>query len=171
MPTQRCTVHKHRNLLVHAPQRLHDEVSSDYNDMIYATSAAEIAVRRRPFIRKWRLKCKAVADSLEEAGERLFTFTRLPISQWKSARTTDEIDKPFFAGFARVILQPLLSVEGTVASDNRPWGSRGCSVQRQILWTAHRHARRNLVGVVLSPCTGDRGAKSKSDDESLAAQP
>jgi transposase-like protein len=64
VPRQRCTVHKHRNLLAHAPQRLHEEVSADYNDMIYATSAAEIEVRRRAFIRKWRLKCKAVADSL-----------------------------------------------------------------------------------------------------------
>src|SRR5256714_12043834 len=44
VPTQRCTVHKHRNLLAHAPQRLHEEVSADYNDMIYATSAAAIEV-------------------------------------------------------------------------------------------------------------------------------
>ena len=36
MPVQRCTVHKHRNLLAHAPERLHEEVSADYNDMIYA---------------------------------------------------------------------------------------------------------------------------------------
>src|SRR5690348_15871997 len=89
----RCTVHKHRNLLAHAPQRLHDEVSADYNDMIYATSATEIEVRRRAFIRKWRLKCKAVADSLEEAGDRLFTYTRLPVSQWKSARTANTIER------------------------------------------------------------------------------
>jgi hypothetical protein len=88
-------IHKHRNLLAHAPQRLHEEVSADDNDMIYATSAAEIEAYRRAFIRKWRLKCKAVADSLEEAGDRLFTFTRLPVSQWKSARTTDEMDKLF----------------------------------------------------------------------------
>jgi transposase-like protein len=47
VPTQRCTVHKHRNLLAHAPQRLHDEVSADYNDMIYATSPVEIEQRRR----------------------------------------------------------------------------------------------------------------------------
>src|SRR5207302_1540676 len=93
VPTQRCTVHKHRNLLAHAPQRLHEEVSADYNDMIYAASAAEIAARRRAFIRKWRLKCKAVADSLEEAGDRLFTFTRLPADQWKSARTTNAIER------------------------------------------------------------------------------
>src|SRR5271168_798634 len=93
VPTQRCTVHKHRNLLAHAPQRLHEEVSADYNNMIYATSSTEIEAHRRAFIRKWRLKCKAVADSLEEAGERLFTFTRLPVSQWKSARTTNAIER------------------------------------------------------------------------------
>src|SRR5512133_1776684 len=59
VPTQRCTVHTHRNLLAHAPRRLHEEVSADYNDMIYATSAAEIEVRRRAFIRKWRLKMQS----------------------------------------------------------------------------------------------------------------
>jgi transposase-like protein len=78
VPVQRCTVHKHRNLFAHAPERLHDEITADYNDMIYATTPEEIEVRRKAFIRKWRLKHRAVADSLEEAGERLFTFTRLP---------------------------------------------------------------------------------------------
>src|SRR6202040_1138796 len=80
VPVQRCTVHKHRNLLAHAPERLHDEITADYNDMIYATTREEIATRRKAFIRKWRLKHRAVADSLEEAGERLFPFTRLPPS-------------------------------------------------------------------------------------------
>jgi len=93
VPTQRCTVHKHRNLLAHAPQRLHEEVSADYTDMIYADSLAEIEWRRRAFVRKWRLRCKALADSLEEAGGRLFTFARLPRSQWKSAPTTNAIER------------------------------------------------------------------------------
>ena len=70
VPAQRCTVHKHRNLLAHAPERLHEEISADYTDMIYAETAKEIEARRRAFLRKWRLKCRAVADSLEEAGER-----------------------------------------------------------------------------------------------------
>src|SRR5204862_7401443 len=87
VPVQRCTVHKHRNLLAHAPERLHEEISADYNDMIYAESRAQVEARRKAFLRKWRLKHGAVADSLEEAGDRLFTFTRLPPSQWKSART------------------------------------------------------------------------------------
>jgi transposase-like protein len=60
---------------------------ADYNDMIYAAWAAEVEQRRRTFIRKWRLKCKAVADSLKEAGDRLFTFTWLLLSQWRSTRT------------------------------------------------------------------------------------
>ena len=74
---QRCTVHKHRNLLAHAPERLDEEVSADYHDMIYAGTPKGIETRRKSFIRKWRLKCRAVADSLEEAGDRLFTF--LPV--------------------------------------------------------------------------------------------
>ena len=30
---------------------------------------------------------------LQEAGNRLFTFTRLPPSQWRSARTTNAIER------------------------------------------------------------------------------
>ena len=92
-PVQRCTVHKHRNLLAHAPERLHEEISADYTDMIYAATAKEIEARRKAFLRKWRLKCRAVADSLEEAGQRLFTFARFPESQWKSIRTTNAIER------------------------------------------------------------------------------
>ena len=84
---------RHRNLLAHAPERLHEEISADYNDMIYAATREEIEKHRKAFIRKWRLKHRAVADSLQEAGERLFTFTRLPPSQWRSVRTTNAIER------------------------------------------------------------------------------
>jgi transposase-like protein len=77
LPIQRCTVHKHRNLLAHAPRHMHDEPTADDRDMIYADTAAEIEKRRKAFLRKGRLKCPAVADSLEEAGARLSAFTRL----------------------------------------------------------------------------------------------
>ena len=33
VPVQRCTVHKHRNLLAHAPDRLHEEITADYTDI------------------------------------------------------------------------------------------------------------------------------------------
>ena len=93
LPIQRCTVHKHRNLLAHAPKHMHEELGNDCRDMIYAATAAEAETRRKAFVRKWRLKCRAVADSLEEAGDRLFTFTRLDPSQWKAARTTNAIER------------------------------------------------------------------------------
>jgi putative transposase len=115
VPTQRCTVHKHRNLLAHAPQRLHEEVSADYTDMIYADSLAEIEERRRAFVRKWRLRCKAVADSLEEAGDRLFTFTRLPRGQWKSARTTNAIERLHEEFKRRIKTQTVLPSAETAA--------------------------------------------------------
>lgn len=34
-----------------------------------------------------------MARSLEEAGDRLFTFLRFPPSQWKSLRTTNAIER------------------------------------------------------------------------------
>jgi len=60
---------------------------------VHAGSAAEVVAKRKVFLGKWKLRCRAVADSLEEAGERLFTFLRYPLEQWRSVRTTDEIDK------------------------------------------------------------------------------
>jgi transposase-like protein len=38
---QGCTVHKNRNLLAHAPDQLHDELSADYKDMIHADTKQE----------------------------------------------------------------------------------------------------------------------------------
>jgi transposase-like protein len=93
VPVQRCTVHKHRNLLAHAPKRLHDELSADYTDMIYAKTVRDVEAKHKAFVRKWRLKCPAVVDSLEEAGARLFTFLRYPPEQWKSIRTTNAIER------------------------------------------------------------------------------
>jgi putative transposase len=93
IPVQCRTVHKHRNILAHAPGRLHEEISADYTGMIYAGTKQEIETKRKAFIGEWRLKCKAVADSLEEAGDKLFTFTCFPKSQWKSIRTSHAIER------------------------------------------------------------------------------
>ena len=112
MLVQRCTVHKHRNLLAHAPDRLHEEVSADYNDMIYAASKPEIEVKRKAFICKWRVKCRAVAESLEEAGDKLFTFTRFPKSQWKSIRTSNAIERLHEEFKRRIKTQTVLPLGG-----------------------------------------------------------
>ena len=115
VPVQRCTVHKHRNLLAHAPERLHEEIAADYGDMIYAATRQEIEVPRKAFIRKWRLKHRAVADSLEEAGDRLFSFTRLPPSQWRSVRTTNAIERLHEEFKRRIKTQTVLPSADTAA--------------------------------------------------------
>ncbi len=98
VPLQRCTVHKHRNLLAHAPKRLYDKITADYTDMIYAATV---------------LRHRAVADSLEEAGEALFAFTRLPPSQWKSARATNAIERLHEEFKRRIKTQTVLPSDAT----------------------------------------------------------
>ncbi len=115
VPVQRCTVHKHRNLLAHAPERLHEEITADYSDMIYAATRDAIEGRRKAFLRKWRLKHRAVANSLEEAGDRLFAFTRLPPSQWRSARTTNAIERLHEEFKRRIKTQTVLPSADTAA--------------------------------------------------------
>jgi putative transposase len=83
--------------------------------MVYAATSEEIEARRKAFIRKWRLKHRAVADSLEEAGERLFTFTRLPPSQWRSARTTNAIERLHEEFKRRIKTQTVLPSADTAA--------------------------------------------------------
>jgi hypothetical protein len=48
---------------------------------------------RVAFVRKWKLRCKAVTTSFEEAGDDLFTFLRYPASQWKRLRTTNALER------------------------------------------------------------------------------
>ena len=85
---QRCTAHKLRNLTAKAPVRLREELAEDYRRMIYAeTPRPWSSSARGRFAKKWRLRCPAVAESLEEAGDELFTFLRFPRSQWKALRT------------------------------------------------------------------------------------
>ncbi len=83
--------------------------------MIYATSPTEIEERPPAFIRKWRPKCKAVADSLEEAGDRLFTVARLPPSQSKSAGTTNAIERLHEEFKRRIKTQAVLPSAETAA--------------------------------------------------------
>jgi putative transposase len=83
--------------------------------MIYAATAKEVEDRRKAFIRKWRLRYRDVATSLEEAGNRLFTFTRLPPGQWKSARTTNCIERLHEEFKRRIKTQTVLPSADTAA--------------------------------------------------------
>jgi len=116
LPIQRYTVRQHRNPSGHSPKQMHDELTEHYRDMIHADTAADIERRRKAFLRKWHLnmKCRAVADSLEKAGDRLFTFTRLDPSQCKSARTTNAIERLNEEFRRRIRTQTVLPCSDTV---------------------------------------------------------
>ena len=91
--SQRCTVHKHRNLLAHAPERLHDDVTADYTDMIYAATPEESSNAARPSSASGGCAIALSPTASRKPATRLFTFTRLPPSQWRSARTTNAIER------------------------------------------------------------------------------
>jgi transposase-like protein len=93
LAVQRCTAHKLRNLEAKAPARLREELAEDYRRMIYAETATAVEQARTRFTKKWRLRCPAVVESLEEAGDQLFTFVRFPVSQWKALRTTNALER------------------------------------------------------------------------------
>jgi transposase-like protein len=168
VPVQRCTVHKERNLLAHAPKHLHDAIKADFNDMMHARTATEVLARRKRFVAKWRLRCRAVADSLDEAGERLFTFLRYPPEQWRSLRTTDEIDKRFLASprgrsMARCGLRVRRGERPPTSLARRAAGPVRTSRSPALLWhaalwasaaTAPRGAHRHARPVPRSPSPG-----------------
>lgn len=90
---QRCTTHKLRNLEAKAPVRLREELAEEYRRMIYAETRTLVEQARTRFVKKWRLRCPAVVECLEEAGDDLFTFLRFPKAQWKALRTTNALER------------------------------------------------------------------------------
>ncbi len=90
---QRCTVHKLKNLLSHAPKHVHEAIRGDYHAIIYADSLAEAKSVRERFVKQWQNRCEGVVKSLLEAGDELLTFFRYPESQWRSLRSTNIIER------------------------------------------------------------------------------
>ncbi len=90
---QRCVVHKLRNLEASCPKKSWPQLRADYDAIVEAPSrnAAKAAYDR--FVRVWRLRCVAVADSLEEAGDELLTHYLFSKAQWRALRTTNAIER------------------------------------------------------------------------------
>jgi len=111
---QRCTVHKLRNLLAKAPCRLHDELTEDYRRMVYAAAADAVQTQRRAFRTKRRRLCRGFVESLDEAGDDLFTFLAFPRSPWKALRTTNALERINEEFRRRTTTQAMLPSEDAV---------------------------------------------------------
>jgi putative transposase len=90
---QRCAVHKLRNLLSHAPERLYEEIRTDFHAIVYAEDGIAGKAAYDRMLKKWRKQLEGVARSLEEGGLELLTFYQYPKSQWKALRTTNAIER------------------------------------------------------------------------------
>lgn len=90
---QRCVVHTLRNLDRHAPRHAREELAADYHRIIEAESGARARQAYHAFMAKWAKRLPKVVTSLQEAGEELLTFYRLPPSQWKCVRSTNAIER------------------------------------------------------------------------------
>jgi hypothetical protein len=75
----RHKVHKHRNLLAHAPERLHEEISADYNDMIYAATQTVLPSADTAAMLFWALLAPGQINMRKVDGWQ--TLTTKPIDQ------------------------------------------------------------------------------------------
>jgi putative transposase len=77
---------------------------------------AQLRHRQLPRLAYWIAKMDAPdADSLEEAGDKLLTFTRFPQSQWKSIRTSNAIERLHEEFKRRIKTQTVLPCAETAA--------------------------------------------------------
>lgn len=92
---QRCWVHKMRNVLDKVPKKAHDEVLAHLRAMYHAGSEDDARRLKREFIQRYRTLYPKAVQSLDEAGEALFTYFRFPQSHWIHIKTTNPIESLF----------------------------------------------------------------------------
>jgi transposase-like protein len=92
---QRCWVHKMRNVLDKVPKKAHDEILDELRRIYHAGSYAEARKLKGEFVRRYRLLYPKAVQSLEEAGEALFTYFRFPQRHWIHLKTTNPIESLF----------------------------------------------------------------------------
>ena len=101
--------------MAHAPERLHDEITADYTDMIYAATPEEIGAAARPSSANGGSSIAPSPIAWRKPATSLFSFTRLPPSQWRSARTTNAIERLHEEFKRRIKTQTVLPSAETAA--------------------------------------------------------
>lgn len=92
---QRCWIHKMRNVLDKVPQSAHDEVKRALDAIYRATSRARALKAKARFLHLYRERFPKAVASLEEAGDRLFSYFDFPQLHWKSIKSTNVIESIF----------------------------------------------------------------------------
>jgi putative transposase len=90
---QRCVVHKQRNVVSAAPRHTQAAVRKDFQTMIYASTLEAARTARGRFVTTWRTRAPRAVASLLEAQDDLLTFHGFPVSQHRSLRSTNVIER------------------------------------------------------------------------------
>lgn len=93
--TQRCWVHKMRNILDKVPPKMHDEIQEELRDIYYATSIGEAKHLIERFAKRYLTRYPKAVASLKEALPHLLTYFQFSKEHWKSIKTTNPIESPF----------------------------------------------------------------------------
>ncbi|MDI6767262.1 MAG: IS256 family transposase [Bacteroidota bacterium] len=92
---QRCWIHKMRNIIDKVPTHAEDEIREELRAMYHARSRKDALRLKTEFIQKYRSVYPKAVDSLEEAGDRLFTYFDFPRCHWPSIKSTNVIESIF----------------------------------------------------------------------------
>jgi putative transposase len=109
---QRCTVHKLRNLLTHAPRRLHDELRDDYHAIVFAVDGESHGARTRPSSRSGARAARGRRRVWRKPGPSCSPSSAIPRASGR-------------AGARRIASNPLPGVP-TSGEDARQFPHSGC---------------------------------------------
>jgi transposase-like protein len=90
---QRCVVHKQRNVVSAAPRHVQAAVRESFQAVVQAETHEAARVARDGFVRAWRKRAPRAVASLLEAHDDLLTFHAFPVSQHRSLRSTNVIER------------------------------------------------------------------------------
>ncbi len=92
---QRCWVHKMRNVLIHFPKRLHDEVKRFLRRMYEAETRADAETVMAQFAETYGRTYPRAVECLLKDQDSLLTYFRYPREHWVSLKTTNPIESIF----------------------------------------------------------------------------
>ena len=93
--SQRCWVHKLRNVLDKLPDRLQERAKVLLRSVMYAADEAGADTARDAFAAEFGTKHEKAVTCLTEDWEELLTFMRFPAEHWQHLRTSNVIESVF----------------------------------------------------------------------------
>ena len=96
---QRCWQHKTLNVLDKLPKSVQPNAHRDLREIWLSENRAAAEAAMTIFAEKYAPKYDKAVDCLLKDRDALLTFFDFPAEHWTHLRTSDEMDKRFFAGF------------------------------------------------------------------------